>query len=161
EGRQQPRCGNGDIDTPRLVEQPLVVRVVDPGDDAGNPVLGLSEQRHDEVCLVVTGRGDDRVAALELCVVERADLARVSKQPLRPRHAVHLDGGRVLVDEQHFVAVLQQLLGDGAADGTRARYRDAHQWPALPGSLLANTPAILLSSVSSAITCTTSPSCRT
>ena len=45
EGRQQPRRGHGHVDAPRLVEQPFVARVVDPGDHPRHAVLGLGEQR--------------------------------------------------------------------------------------------------------------------
>ena len=52
-----------EVDAPVLVEQPLVLRVVHPGDHARHRELLLGEQRDDEVVLVVAGRGDDHVAA--------------------------------------------------------------------------------------------------
>src|SRR3712207_6866476 len=59
------RSGDGDVHAPRLVEHPLVLRVVDAGDRARHAVLGLGEQRDDEVRLVVAGRRDDDVALVE------------------------------------------------------------------------------------------------
>ena len=54
--------GDGDVDAPRLVEHPLVLRVVHAGDRAGDAELGLGQQRDDEVRLVVAGRRHDDVA---------------------------------------------------------------------------------------------------
>src|SRR4051812_37908178 len=100
--------------------------MVDPGDNAGHTVLGLGEQRDDEVHLVVPARGDDHVAAFQPGVVERDDLAGVGQQPLRARHRLDLDRPWILVDEQDLVAVLQELLRDGAAHGTRSGDGDPH-----------------------------------
>ena len=127
EGRQQPRRGHGHVDAPRLVVQPFVARVVDAGDDPGHAVLGLGEQRDHQVDLVVAGGGDDHVAPVERRVVQRADLAGIGEQPFGARHAVHLDRARLLIDEQHLVAVLEQLAGDGPAHRARSGDGDAHQ----------------------------------
>ena len=59
DGGQQPGRGDRDVDAPGLVEQPLVLRVVDAGDDAVDAELGLAEQGDDEVDLVVAGGRDD------------------------------------------------------------------------------------------------------
>ena len=74
--------------------------------DAGHAELLLGEQRDDEVVLVVAGRGDDDVAALEPGCAQRGDLARVGDVPLDAVGSVcdALDDGRVLLDEQHLVA---------------------------------------------------------
>jgi signal transduction histidine kinase len=124
---EQARRRDGDVDAPGLVVQPLVARVVHPGDDPGHAVLGLGEQRNDQVDLVVAGRGDDNVAPVERGVVERADLARVGEQPFGPRDAVHLDRAGLLVDQQHLMAVLEQLAGDGPAHGSCPGDGDPHQ----------------------------------
>ena len=63
---EHPRGGDGDVDAPRLVEQPLVLRVVDAGDHALDAELGLGEQREDEVGLVVAGGRDHDVVVLQL-----------------------------------------------------------------------------------------------
>lgn len=123
----QTRRGDRDVDAPRLVEQPLVLRVVHPGHDPRHAVLGLREQRDDQVDLVVTRRGDHDVAPLERRLVERRDLTGVREEPLGHRDALHRDGGRRLVDQQHLVPVLQELGRDGTAHRTGPGNRDAHQ----------------------------------
>ena len=125
----------------------------------GHPVLGLGQQRHDQVDLVVAGGRDDDVAAVQRGLVQRADLAGVREQPLGAGQAVRLDRLGRLVDEQDLVPVLEQFPGDGAADRTGPGYRDAHQRP--PSGPMENSSVIRSSSSSWAITCSTSPSCST
>ena len=74
------RCGVDtlDVDAPQLVEHPLVLRVVDPGDDARHAELLLGQQRHDEVVLVVAGDGGDDVGLLDARRGERVELAGVA-----------------------------------------------------------------------------------
>ena len=50
-----------DVHPPALVEEPLVLRVVDPGHDAGHRELLLGQERDDEVVLVIAGRRHDDV----------------------------------------------------------------------------------------------------
>ena len=57
------RGRHGEVDAPRLVEEPVVLRVVHPRNDARHRELLLRQQRDDEVVLVVAGRGDDDIAA--------------------------------------------------------------------------------------------------
>ena len=111
--RHQPRRGHGDVDAPGLVEHPLVLGVVDPRDrprarrtrswpaarPPGWPCRHRSRRR----------RRRTRQAGL----VQGRDLAGVGEQPLGLGHAGGLDGRRSLVDQQHLVAVVQQLAGDG------------------------------------------------
>ena len=61
EGGEQVRRRHADVDAPDLVEHPLVLRVVDPGDDAWHAELLLRQQGDDEVVLVVAGDGGDDV----------------------------------------------------------------------------------------------------
>src|SRR5208283_3548852 len=112
--------------------------------------------------LVIPGGRDHDLAPLKRGVVEGADLARVGEQPLRPRHAVDLDGLGVLVDQEHFVPVLEQFLRDRPADRARTSDSDSHQWLPFPGAAgLANTAATSLRSASLVSTCRTSPCCST
>ncbi|AYN31875.1 hypothetical protein DUI70_1372 [Streptomyces albus] len=127
EGGHQARGGDRDVHAPGLVEQPLVLRVVHPGHHARHPVLRLRQQRDDQVDLVVAGRGDHDVAALQRGLVEGGDLAGVGEQPLRLRYALDRDRGRRLVDEQDLVAVLQQLARDGTAHRPGSGNGDPHQ----------------------------------
>src|SRR5262249_40595048 len=57
------------------------------------------------------------------------DLTCVREQPLGPGQAVHLDGPRVLVDQQHLVTVVEQFTCDGTANRARAGDGDSHQCP--------------------------------
>src|SRR6201994_645841 len=133
--------------------------MVDPGHHPGYSVLGLGQQRNDQVDLVVAGGGDDRVAAVQRGLVQRADLAGVGQQPLRPGQAVGLDRLGRLVDEQHLVPALQQLTGDGPADRAGSGDRDPHQRP--PSGPAESTSETRSSSSSRAMTWITSPSCNT
>ena len=74
-------------------------------------------------------------------LVEGRQLAGVGEQPFGVRHAVGLDRPWVLVDEQHLVAVLEQLGGDRATDGAGSGDRDAHQCSSGPLSMAAETTA--------------------
>src|SRR6516164_6447656 len=126
--------------------------------DARHPVLGLGQQRHHQVYLVIAGCGDHHLRSLQLCVVEGADLAGVGEQPFGPWHGVQLDLLRLIVDQQHLVPVLEELAGDGTADGAGAGDRDPHQ---CPPPRVAKAATIRSSSLSLATTWSTSPSCRT
>src|SRR6266545_7392572 len=153
-----PRGRDGDVDAPRLVEHPLVPRVVDPGNGPGYAELGLGEQRDDQVDLVVAGTRDGDLAALQRGLLQRGQLAGVGQQPLGPRHRLGLDGARVLVDQQHLVAVLQQFGGDRATDvaGTGDGYphhSSSGLWP--------SWDSIAAASLSSITTWTRSPSWMT
>jgi hypothetical protein len=64
--------------------------VVDLRDDAVHAELGLGEQRHDQVDLVVAGGGDHDVAGLQPGRHQRVQLAGVGEQPLGGRDAVDL-----------------------------------------------------------------------
>ena len=55
QGGEQLGRRHRDVDAPALVEQPLVLRVVDPGHHPGHGELLLGQQRDDEVVLVVAG----------------------------------------------------------------------------------------------------------
>jgi len=55
QGGEQVGRGHGHVDAPVLVEHPLVLRVVDPGHDAGDGELLLGQQADDQVVLVVAG----------------------------------------------------------------------------------------------------------
>ena len=91
-------------------------------DGAGHAELGLGQQRGDEVGLVVAGRGDDDVALVE-AGPPPARRSRRSRRAAtrRPGTRSGLIAARVLVDEQHLVAVVEQLAGDRAADRCRLR----------------------------------------
>ena len=119
--------GHRDVDPPRLVEQPLVVRVVDAGDHAGNGELLLGQERDHQVVLVITGRGDDDVDALESRLVQRADLARVGDEPLHVEcRAQAGDEIGILFDDHDLVAGVAKVAGDVDADVAGAGDSDLH-----------------------------------
>ena len=155
---QQPWRRHGDVDAPRLVEQPLVLGVVDPGHHPIDAELGLGQQRDDQVDLVVAGRGDHHVAALDVRLHQCVELAGVRQQPLRARHAVDLHGPWLPLDEQHLVTVAEELAGDGAPDVAGPGDRHPHQ--SLPGlGPLAQTAVTSSMRDQSTVKCTRSPSC--
>ena len=133
EGGEQVGRGHRDVDAPRLVEQPLVVRVVDARDHARHSELLLRQQRDDEVVLVIAGCGDDDVDAFEAGLVQRADLARVGDEPLHvERGAQAGDEVGVLLDEHDLVAGVAEVAGDVDADVPRSGDGDLHE--CLPSS---------------------------
>ena len=124
---EQAWGGDRDVDAPVVVEQPLVARVVHPGDHPAHRELGLGQQRHHEVDLVVAGRGDDDVAVLQARLLQRGELAGVGVHPLGRLDGLGLDVAELALDEHHLVLALHQLDGDGAADRPGPRDRDAHR----------------------------------
>ena len=94
------RGGDGDVDAPDLVEQPLVLGMVDPGDRTRHAELGLGQQRHDQVGLVVAGAAiatSQRVGPASSS--EESSQASASSHSASAR--IGLDGARVLVDQQY------------------------------------------------------------
>src|ERR1017187_4437818 len=132
--------------------------MIHPRHDARHPVLGLGEQRHHQVRLVVAGGSDHHLAPLQRRIVQRADLAGIGQQPFRPGDAVHLDRLRRMVDQQHLVPVLKQLARNGPADSPGSRYRYPHQ---CSPPRAAKAAAIRSRSASLATTGSPPPSCST
>jgi hypothetical protein len=128
---EQVRCGHRHVDAPGLVEQPLVVRVVDAGHDAGHAELLLREQRDDEVHLVVAGDRHDDLGGLGMGQRELGDLAPVDVQG---RDALPQPGGLgageaigVELDDEHLVLGVTELGGDVGADVAATDDDHAHQ----------------------------------
>ena len=126
---QGARRRDGHVDAPRLAEQPLVSDVVDSRHHPRHPELGLGQQTHDEVGLVVAGGGDQHVAGLHARLLQRRQLARVGEQPVRVGNGVWFEVAPLPFDQQDLVAVVEQLPRDGTADIARAGNPDPH--PAL------------------------------
>ena len=117
-----------EVDAPVLVEEPLVLGWFTRATTRGTPNSCLDEQRDHEVVLVVAGRGDHDVAALEPGLAQRRHLARVGDEPLDPVVGVGaLDHGRVLLDELHLVPRAHEVVGDEEPDVAGSGDRDAHQ----------------------------------
>src|SRR5450759_3633316 len=129
EGAHEPGCGDGDIDAPHVVEQPLVSRMVHAGDRPGHSELRLGEQGMDEVDLVVARGRDREVARVQASLGKRVELAGVGQQPLGFGYGRRLDGARRPVDQQDAVPVGDELLGDGTADVAGSGDGDAHVSP--------------------------------
>ena len=75
---EQVRSRHRHVDTPRLVEQPLVLGVVDPGEHPGDAELLLGQQRDDEVVLVVAGDRDEHVGRLRARPAASSDTSQAS-----------------------------------------------------------------------------------
>src|SRR5690606_31467120 len=110
----------------RVGEQPLVARVVHPGHRARHPELGPCQEGDHQVDLVVAGGADHVVVGLHPGCVERADLARVTDDPLGGGHPGGALGGGVPVEDQDVVTVVDELPGDGASHAARADDCDSH-----------------------------------
>ena len=129
EAGEQLRRRDGDVHAPHLVEQPVVLRVVHPGEHPGNGELLLGELGDDEVVLVVAGRGDDDVHLVEMRRLQRRHLAGVRghiRDAIDRRQGGH--EVRVRVEQLHLMAVLGQVLGEETADLARPCDRDLHDW---------------------------------
>ena len=102
EGGEEVGGGDGDVDPPGLVEEPVVLRVVDPGDHPGDGELLLGEERDDEVVLVVAGGGDDDVGLARAATRWRTSTSQASAatSSTLPPIGRRLDVGEVLLDEQ-------------------------------------------------------------
>jgi len=125
-GGQRTGRRHGHVDTPGLAEQPLVVDIVDARDHPWHPELGLGEQPHDQIGLVIAGRGDHHIAGLRAGLLQRGQLACVGEQPVRALDGLGFEPPPRAFDQQHLVAVSEQLPRDGTADVAGARYADPH-----------------------------------
>ena len=67
------------------------------------------------------------MAAVEPELVEVGDLAGVREHPLGTWNGIDVNRPAVLVDDEDLVAVLDQLGGNRAADGTGSGNGDPHQ----------------------------------
>src|SRR6266508_2254361 len=85
----------------------------------------LGEQAHDEVVLVVAGGGDDGVDSLEAGSVEHGRLAGIAGDHDAPTARPRLPGGsRVLLDHDHLVSLLDQMVGDVCTPHARTGDQD-------------------------------------
>ena len=128
---QHPRGGHRDVDAPRLVEEPLVAGIVGPGHHPRHRELRLGEQADHHVDLVVARRGDHDVELLQMDRLEQGQLTRVAEAPVRGGDGVDVDVVGIAFEQRDVVPVLDELPGDGAADGTRTGDRDLHYAPSL------------------------------
>src|ERR1700759_1722511 len=95
---------------------------------------------------------------MQLRIVERADFAGVGEQPFGAWHGGDLDFPGLIVDEQDFVPVLEELAGDGTPHRPGARDRDPHQCSPPP---VAKAAVVRSRPLSLPPTSSTSPSCKT
>ena len=116
-----------------FVEHPFVARVVDAPDGAGHPELRLRQERVDEVGLVVSCRGDDDVALVDLRLGEGRELAGVREQPLGLGNLRH---AQILAPK--FSAVLDALEAEiaplGIASWTKPKGGYFVSLDAMPGT---------------------------
>src|SRR5205823_8737949 len=143
------------------VEQPLVLRVVDAGDDARDTELLLGEQRHHEVVLVVTGDRSDDVGLREPRLLELADLARVGHAEVDTEVLLRLPGLlhhlATDVEHEHVVSRLGEVGRHVLADLAGADDDDAHQCPFPAGAARWASSASMASPFTDSVT--TSFSC--
>ena len=101
--------------------------MVDAGDDARYAVLGLGEQGDHEIDLVVAGRGYDHLALGESRLLERGDLARICDEDVCTLDDSRTREVAITVNEEHLMAVADELTCDGATHLARTCDGDAHQ----------------------------------
>jgi hypothetical protein len=77
EGREHSWCRDSNVNTPRLIEHPLVLRMINASDDARDAVLGLREKRDYEVDLVIARRSNDNLAISKSGFIEGRNLAGI------------------------------------------------------------------------------------
>ena len=134
-------------------------RVVDPGDHPADRELGLGQQRDDQVDLVVAGGRDHHVAVLQAGPPPARPARRrrpAATPPAATRPGSTFSGSRSMSITS--CSLLDQLPGDGPADGAGPGDGDPHQCPSVRGALPAIcSTASAMSSVTSR--CTWSPSC--
>ena len=125
---QQPRRRDGDVDAPGLVEQPLVLRVVDPGHRRAAPRTRSwpAATRPGSPCRRRSPRSPPGSSASPASSREVISQASASSHSARGTLSTLMRLGS-LVDEQHLVTVLEQLAGDGPADAARSGDGDPHQ----------------------------------
>ena len=127
--RHDPRGGDGDVDAPGLVEQPLVAGWLTRATMRGtaNSVLASSETTRLALSSPVAAI-DDVAASPAAPPPARTSSQASASSHSALGHALGLDGRGVLVDEQDLVAVARcSSRGDGAADGAGPGDGDAHQ----------------------------------
>src|SRR5262249_48482931 len=118
---------------------------------------GLGQQRHDQVDLVVAGGGHHDIAARQVGLLEAGQLAGVGEHPFGVRHPRRHELARIALDQHDLVAIVDQLLGDGAATVARAGDRDLHHCAPSGGAPVTFVTPATMSSVTSMNTW--SPSC--
>ena len=157
-GRDDARRRDGDVHSPRLVEEPFVLRIVHACDDSLDAEFGFCQERDDEVDLVVARRRHDDVGLVEIRPLEARELAGVVELPLRLGDGGHFHRRGVAVDDRDVVAGLDELLGDRPAHGPGPRDDDFHRssWAGW-FAILWTAPARSVSTVM----CSASPSCST
>ena len=135
EGGHNARRRDGHIHAPRLIEQPLVLRVVQASNHAGDREFGLGQQGDDQVRLVVAGRGDHHVGLVHARVVQRVRRARVGEHPVRICHGRDAQLLGHVVDQGDVVSVSEQLQGDAAAHRSGSSNHNLHAHTSVLGGL--------------------------
>ena len=113
--------GNGHVDAPRLVEEPVVLRMVDPGYHPGHREFLLGQQRDDQVVLVISCCRHDHIRTGQTGGVEGRHLAGVPHHPLHTEGGTPGGDGGVYLDEQDFMASFVQVSSEIAAYVARPR----------------------------------------
>ncbi len=95
-------------------------------DDSRNPEFRLCQKRYDQIHFVITGRCNDHLTLGKPSVVQCGDFARVGQQAGRPLNNTGSCQFGVLVDQEHFVMVLNEFSGDGPPYFACSGYCNAH-----------------------------------
>ena len=135
ERRHDTRGRDGHIHTPRLIKEPLVLRVVQAGDDARNRKLRFGQQRDDQVRLVVPRGGNHHVGLGHASVAQGVGRARICEHPVSVSDRGNTQLFGHVVDQGNVVTVSEELQGNAAPDRTGSSNDDLHAHSSVLGGL--------------------------
>ena len=126
EGGHQTRGRHGNVHTPGVVKEPLITRVVHARHGTRHTKLTANQQGDHQVCLVVTGCGNDHVRLVRVHLAQYGQFAGVTNMPAHAGQiGAFLDFG-LGVDDGHVVAVHHEFFSDGGTHGTGTNNKDLH-----------------------------------
>ncbi len=131
QGSDEMWSGDGDVDSPGLVEHPFVLGVVHPCDDPWNPELLLCQQRDHQVVLVVARDRGNHIGGRKIHRRQRRKLTRIDHlevdAPVLARGDGSLDDGLDLFENQHVMSRRTQVRCDVQPDVAAAGDDHPHQ----------------------------------
>ena len=126
EGGHQTRGRHRNIHTPGIVKEPLITRVVHTRHGTRHTKLTANQQGDHQVCLIVTGCGNDHIRLVRVHLAQYGQFAGITNMPAHTGQiGAFLDFG-LGVDDGHVVAVHHELFSDGGAHGTGTNNEDLH-----------------------------------
>ena len=135
EGGHDARRRHRHVHTPRLIEEPLVLRIIQARDDAGDRKLGLCQQGDDQVRLVVARGSNHHVGLSHARVAQGIGRTCVCEHPVSVRNRGNAQFFRHVVDQGDVVTVSEELQCDAASHRTGTGNDDLHAHSSVLGAL--------------------------